>query len=311
MPTFIGYERHTVNNEYLESDESKQADVTFDTADSTAIPASPAWNPQIDWSHSTVDISSDEESLPNSLSYTTLSASVDDDSSSESDFDDVGQSFQSERLILDPLPISTFRNRAHTFDGSIGTIRQSIMQGQSLQTEQVGADSTTRQPSSSFGRALSKISNNAPSIRLLILVLFSIATFTTFLLPYPDFSANVEKLLEKKELEGYFITSIATNNTSAVLEQNHVIERTNNEFLSEPSSHLQRGRRTVSYARRQNLKMFRKNELADFYRQKAIRQHQMIPWYVNSGILLSIGFWAICDWARKRRSGSLDLNTTC
>jgi hypothetical protein len=95
-----------------------------------------AWNPKVDWSRSTIDLSSDEESVPNSISSTELSymGGFDDDAFGTTAPNSDHELWRSEVLnshLSHPQRFdSPFRRRAHTMDGTANSDENSLNQQQ-------------------------------------------------------------------------------------------------------------------------------------------------------------------------------------
>lgn len=272
-----------------------------------------AWSSAVDWSRSSLDLSSDEESLPNSVSSTELSQMLSEDDFSEPDFEqEFRRQSQWEMVAHDPRIAPPFRRRAHTFDGSFRPLRRNRHQRNTRVDERhvhTESGNATQSPDDviSIAPVSSRSSKRASSSRGL-LFLFMIATYTTFWLPYPDFSSDIEKVLEqKRELEDSLreAQGADTSLSSATAIADDAVDVALSEKPRIPSlgSHRSALRIVASFGRRQNMKKFRREEVADFYKQKAIAQHRQgfFPWRINVGILVSVAIWAAVDYTRKRR----------
>lgn len=280
------------------------------------------WNSQINWSRSTVELSSDEESLPSSTSCSEISEL------GLQGLDDANhQAFEIVSLNSHTLP--PFRSRAYTAEADIGTWRQTHARQQQHQQrrqnhhadvdvtrtdrgiEHHSADfRSSRYQSSSSNERRNNKQRMTPGRG--IMFLFLIATYTTFWLPYPEFP-DVERVEDMLFLNPSHPVNNDITNLSNTNVSSNTIRVTNKESVSD-QRHASASMNTfgtrgggAAFARRNNnLKQFRTEEMKLFLQQRAIRQHYQsmtwFPWHVNVTILVSVALWSVVDWARKRRS---------
>ena len=287
------------------------------------------WGNSIVWSHSIVDISSDDESnhrsiLQGSKPFSSL-RELDDDSSVEQDHDSFGmhrimrwehtfQSLSPERLSRsNNLGQNPVRRRAHTMDGStLRSSRDIRYATQSNNRNILSENSDSLESLNTCSHPERRRNSTLASRGFLFLCL--IAVYTIFLLPYPTMPIDVQRMIELQEAKGSLLSESLDSQDEILgsyLGAKYTGQGKNNTsettILSPVNiQSVNRTRGILSFARRRTkLKHFRKQEVVDFLQQTAIQQqqYQLKPWHINLGILLSVALWALADClSRKQKS---------
>ena len=145
-----------------------------------------------------------------------------------------------------------------------------------------------------------------------LMVLFLIATYTTFWLPYPNYSLEIQSALEKQRdnliLDDTLSPSESSSSSAVAIEDDITSSKHRIELPVSPAQRIATRVVGATFARKRGLKKFRRDEVANYLQQKAIVQERdswwsVVPWHFHVAVLAIVAIWAfLIDYSRRQRA---------